>query len=337
MPELPEVESFRRLLVKHCQGKKVVSVELAETGGGSRDGEVDDKVVDQTLTKQDLVERELVGAERLGKHLILEFAGGVDLLFHFGLTGLFKVKGQQAGAVQYLSAKAHKEGEDESWPPKCTKMLFEFEDGIQVAFVDPMRLGKCTKAANPGAKHASLLDLAPDAMHAMPSEVDFCARMEQAGNRVIKTVLLDQASVVCGLGNYLVDDICHHAGVHPNTRRSLLSKEKVLQLRESIVAITSKACECDEKGEDFPKEWLFHGRFDSKADRLAQQKLSGVKEMKIGSRATLFNPKTQVEVKKAEAKEKAAPQPKEKKAKKAAPQTEETAPKETAPKRAKTA
>ncbi|KAH9256528.1 formamidopyrimidine-DNA glycosylase [Batrachochytrium salamandrivorans] len=326
MPELPEVESFRRLLVKHCQGKKVVSVELKETGGGSRDGEVDEKVVDQTLTKEDLVEHKLVGAKRQGKHLILEFSGGVDLLFHFGLTGLFKVKGQQAGAVQYLSAKAHKgEGEDESWPPKCTKLLFEFEDDIQVAFVDPMRLGKCTKAENPGAEHPSLLELAPDAMHAMPSELDFCSLMDRAGNRAIKTILLDQTSVVCGLGNYLVDDICHHAGVHPNTKRSFLSKEKVLQLRESIVAITSKACECDEKGENFPKEWLFHGRFDSKSDKLAQQKISGVKEIKVGGRATFFNPKTQVEIKKV------APQVEDKKA---APQVEETA---SRAKRAKTA
>jgi Formamidopyrimidine-DNA glycosylase N-terminal domain len=45
MPELPEVESARRLLDEHCAGAKICAVNALEAGGGPRDGQFDDVVI----------------------------------------------------------------------------------------------------------------------------------------------------------------------------------------------------------------------------------------------------------------------------------------------------
>ena len=45
MPELPEVERARRLLVEHCVGLKIIKCVAVEQGGGPRDGKFDEIVI----------------------------------------------------------------------------------------------------------------------------------------------------------------------------------------------------------------------------------------------------------------------------------------------------
>src|SRR5947209_9147660 len=79
MPELPDVEGFRRYLARHAQGERIVRVDAP------------DRALVRNRTAPAL-QRELGGAKfaepgRHGKWLIAP-AGGHQILIHFGMTGL---------------------------------------------------------------------------------------------------------------------------------------------------------------------------------------------------------------------------------------------------------
>jgi formamidopyrimidine-DNA glycosylase len=101
MPELPEVESARRLCEAHCVGATVVGVNF------NQDGTFDEKIFAGTTEKEfveALVGRDLLEAKRLGKHMWWEMSGpsspsSLSPLFHLGMTGAMSVEGK--GAMQY--------------------------------------------------------------------------------------------------------------------------------------------------------------------------------------------------------------------------------------------
>lgn len=132
MPELPEVEASRILVSTHCLGLVVESCVANEQGGGPRDGLFDDIIIDEGVSNSKLTEvlvgRTLTRLERRGKQLFFTFAdtkggGGsskkksspapsTSVLFHFGMTGAFAVKGY--GAMKYKAFKV----DEEHWPPR---------------------------------------------------------------------------------------------------------------------------------------------------------------------------------------------------------------------------
>ena len=141
MPELPEVESARMLMEKHCIGSSIAQIDMLETGGGPRSGQFDDKVcdlpIDSYLALQDSV---LQSVHRRGKQLWFKLSGDTSLLWHFGMTGSFVIRGEPI--PEYKSFVVNTS--EQEWPPKFTKCHVKFSNGKELAFCDPRRLGKIT-------------------------------------------------------------------------------------------------------------------------------------------------------------------------------------------------
>ena len=121
MPELPEVEASRALLVENCAQKKITSVIAVEGGGGPRTGLFDDVVhddagVDASVIAGSLEGKRLVDIRRRGKQLWLVLSSPPHLLAHFGMTGSFVVRG--VAPLQYQEFRVH----DEEWPPRFAKV-----------------------------------------------------------------------------------------------------------------------------------------------------------------------------------------------------------------------
>ena len=80
MPELPEVEAARRLLMRSAVGRRIVSVRAAP-----------DPIVFQGVSparvRRSLLGRRIVAAHRHGKHLWLELDSRPWPCFHFGMAG----------------------------------------------------------------------------------------------------------------------------------------------------------------------------------------------------------------------------------------------------------
>ena len=279
MPELPEVERARKVCDEHCVGKRVESVITLEGGGGPRHGIFDDKVLKPGHThmwESALVGSTLTATRRVGKRTIWDFniseasssssspsSHSVSVVLGFGMTGALTVKGVES--QKFKEFKVY----DEIWPPRWTKLELVFEDGTRIAYSDSRRFGKIQLLGvdvDP-LTVAPLKQLAHDPLRMpLPSKKAFSARLKSKAC-VVKAALLNQNFVLCGLGNWLVDDVLFAAGVHPNSLCSSLSDSACSNILQSAHEICKEAVRCDADSERFPKEWLFHKRWGIKKRR----------------------------------------------------------------------
>lgn len=193
MPELPDVESYRKVLESCVQGRLVESVEVRDTG-----------VLHETSPRE--LEKALKGRrfgvpERRGKWLLARTDGEPTLLLHFGMTGRL-VCAAPGDAVQ-----AH------------DRVLISTQGGRRLFFRDQRKLQGLWLARGEPEIEGVIGDQGPDA--ARVGEDEFEASLAARRGR-LKTTLTDQ-SVVAGLGNLLADEILWRAGLRPDTRPNALS------------------------------------------------------------------------------------------------------------------
>ena len=283
MPELPEVDSARHLVETHCKGAQISSFVTSELGGGPRDGLHDEIVFDQnTGTQMDfnaLQGSTLHGIFRQGKQLWMEL-GGASLLVHFGMTGSFVIKGEPIPQYKSFEIKdgEGKEGgekEEMKWPPKFTKMLLLFDNGKELAFCDPRRIGRIRLGPSNPRSVEPISKLAPDPMmwnKTIPT--DFVRRMRSFSTNV-KSVLLDQEKLVSGVGNWVADEVLYQAGIHPATKCKELTVSKATELGQKLIDVCEKACACTCNHISFPEMWLFHYRWGKKKKNAVDKDFHG--------------------------------------------------------------
>ena len=191
MPELPDVESYRRFFERHATGRTVAGLSADPT------------VVRNTTPAA--LERALAGrtfAEpgRHGKWLL----GGTDgpaLLLHFGMTGELAWSGE--------IPERHRHD----------RLILELEGGDELRYRNMRKLGGIWLAHDREETDAVLGALGPDALGL--GRRSFLERLSGRRGQV-KAALLDQ-SFVAGIGNLLADEILWQARLHPKRRIETLS------------------------------------------------------------------------------------------------------------------
>jgi formamidopyrimidine-DNA glycosylase len=222
MPELPEVETIRRLIERELIGRRLLAVDLT-LPKLVRDSPIADlgQLVGETLQR----------ADRRAKVLITHWSSDLSLLAHFKLAGqLAIVRGDGARLVA-----GHPVPSPEGpLPHKATHLTLRFDDGAIAYYSDIRQFGwwrlMPTSAV---AETIASFRFGPEGTRADgfgPEEL--AARL--ARRRIgIKPALLDQR-VVAGLGNIYVDEALHRARIHPATPANSLSADDVSRLREAI-------------------------------------------------------------------------------------------------------
>ncbi|MFF4832257.1 Fpg/Nei family DNA glycosylase [Streptomyces sp. NPDC001315] len=193
MPELPDVEGFRKVLESCAKGRVIERVDVRDAGvlhGVSR-----------RRLREALEGRRFTEPERHGKWLLARTGDGPTLMLHFGMTGRL-VCGRPDDA-----AEAH------------DRVLFTVSGDRQLRYRDQRKLQGLWLADDDSDVARLLDDQGPDAM-AVDRE-DFEAALSARRGRV-KTVLTDQ-SVLAGLGNLLADEILWRAGLSPARRANDLT------------------------------------------------------------------------------------------------------------------
>lgn len=208
MPELPEVESLRRYLVREgVVGRKIETVELEdkpspESGTGAISG------VDQ------LSGRTITGFERRGKQLAAVLDNGV-LGLHMGMTGQVNVLDQDEPA------------------PRFTRAVFTMNSGLRMALVDPRRWAKLQYFSTLAQAFRSL---GPDALDPEFSGKKFAESFEGRSTQ-IKLLLLNQ-SIIAGVGNIYADEALHRVNISPARRANDVPivgyKQLLAAIRESL-------------------------------------------------------------------------------------------------------
>ncbi len=219
MPELPEVETARRVIADRALRRRIAGVDDADTFvcRPHSPGQLRDALTGRTLT----------AARRRGKTIWCETSGigrstrpGPDLGIHLGMSGRIVVvsgSGQAAGGGEPCRRDAQ--------PRKAewNRFTLEFADGGSLVLFDKRRLGRIW--LNP-----DIDALGPDAGEVTLSEF---RDLIMKGTIAVKARLLDQ-SKIAGVGNLLADEALWQARVPPAARVNRLQPEDADRLYRAL-------------------------------------------------------------------------------------------------------
>ena len=297
MPELPEVEAQRRLLERHVCGCRIEVVASNEQGNGPRHGLFDDKIiaegVDEKTLSRALLGKTVGAACRRGKQLWIELCEGGKpcgaLLIHLGMTGCLLVRGHTAPTYKNF------EPGSEEWPPRFTKLelVLRGPDGeARLAYTDPRRFGRLLLRSADPLTEPPLRLLAADPVIGPPSVEEFAHAL--SGLRApIKAVLLDQNRVVCGVGNWIADEVLYQARIVPSVPSDRLSTDQYAALHAALLHVTNLACACEADYRQFPKGWLFHHRWANQTSGSISSPIGRIHFETVGGRTTAYVPAVQ--------------------------------------------
>lgn len=210
MPELPEVETTRRGLTPHCQGKRITEVRI-------RNHSLRWPV--PTALPEILGQKKLREISRRGKYLLFEFSHGT-LLVHLGMSGSMRVMPSSAVPEKHDHI-------DLCFGKNCLR------------FNDPRRFGCFLWTEEPVTQHTLISHLGPE-----PLAEDFCADYLYARSRkrsqAIKTLIMD-SKIVVGVGNIYANEALFLAGIHPLKPAGKISRAKYALLVEKIKHVLASA------------------------------------------------------------------------------------------------
>lgn len=191
MPELPEVESVRRALVR----QRLRGVRIARVRGSGKPlrlGHAAPIVALGRATRG----RTVTEVRRLGKYLLIDIDGPHVILVHLGMSGNLWVRPRRT-----------------PWAPH-THVVLELADGRDLRFVDPRRFGLVDLMLRAKERdHPSLHGLGPDPIAETVAAGHLWARAEGKTGPV-KTFILDQR-VIAGVGNIYASEALWLARIPP--------------------------------------------------------------------------------------------------------------------------
>jgi formamidopyrimidine-DNA glycosylase len=229
VPELPEVETYRRTLERHASGETVSAVVVRDAG-------VLSGITPHRLHRA-LRGRTLRAALRHGKIVFADLGPGPWLVLRFGMTGDLVPLGK---------------GDPE---PRFARVLFAFDGGKAVAFSDSRKFGSVALARSPATYLAAGL-VGPDALSVPPAAFAARAALRRAP---IKAVLLDQ-SLLAGVGNLYADEALFQAGLHPATPAERLGPERLRRLHAVVRRVLARALALEVDWSRLPRSWLLRVR-----------------------------------------------------------------------------
>jgi formamidopyrimidine-DNA glycosylase len=227
VPELPEVETYRRFFAKHAAGRTVRAVVVLDPAIVRNAAPAD---VGRTLAG-----RELEEPRRHGKWLVCP-AGSPALLFHFGMTGDLVWSGNEPERHRH------------------DRLVLVFDEG-ELRYRNMRRLGGVWLARDEDELKALLGGLGPDALEVERNEFLELLSRRRGG---VKAVLMDQR-LVAGIGNLVADEVLWQARIHPRRRVEDLDASDRARLFRTIRRILAVAVE-DFDYLERRKRWLGHVR-----------------------------------------------------------------------------
>jgi formamidopyrimidine-DNA glycosylase len=231
MPELPEVEIYKRYFARHALKQPISRVEVRDERvlGNIRAGKLGRALRDHAFTRVD----------RHGKHLFAE-CSGIWVHFHFGMSG-------DLGYYQ-----------DRVDEPRFARTVFHFRNGAHLAFEDMRLFGTIDLTSSPAAfieEHG----LGPDPLDARFSLADF-RRLLERRRGAIKSLLMSQ-DVLAGIGNLYADETLHRSAIHPRRPADHLKPDEAKELYTAMRRVLREAIARRVAGRELPRRsFILHRR-----------------------------------------------------------------------------
>jgi formamidopyrimidine-DNA glycosylase len=265
VPELPEVETIRRQLAPHLEGRRLEALEVLDPRWcePAEPGALGDAARGRSIDR----------VWRRGKYLVLELEGDVHLVMHLRMTGNLLLSSDGADRP-HLRAR------------------LSLDSGDSVLFVDVRRFGTGVVLLGSEARDAYF-----DArLGVEPLSPDFTAEALRAlarGRRApVKAFLLTQERLA-GVGNIYADEALFRARIHPLRPVGTLRRPQIEALRDAVIesleaGIDAKGATIDDfRNADgaegrFQDEFLVYGRADEPCVRCG----SPIRKLRAAGRGT---------------------------------------------------
>ena len=206
MPELPEVETVRRVLEPQLAGRliKKTVVNRPEVIGWPRPERFCEGVAEQHIT----------GLERRGKFLLVCLAGGT-VVVHLRMTG--RLVAVPSGFPE----------------EKHTHVVFHLDNGTELRFIDTRRFGKLWWIPDGEEDRFSGLGKLGPEPFGTAVDAGYLRAVCGTRKRAVKECLLDQ-SIIAGIGNIYADEILFASHIRPDKPARSLSEAEWKSLAKTI-------------------------------------------------------------------------------------------------------
>jgi formamidopyrimidine-DNA glycosylase len=265
MPELPDIEIFRRLVERDCIGLTVSTIDVVDTACLVA-------TTPASITRR-LERHRLERADRHGKVLFLGFGEAGVLAMHFGPSGSLGVIVGEAALPSYV------------------RLRMDLSGGSRIAFLDRRRIGRIQLVASI-EKSVAESQLGPDTLD-RAFDAPALARSLEKTRTPIKLALIDQ-SRFAGIGNTYSDEILFRARLHPARPAKSLDAAETRSLMRSIRHVLCTAIACDPTQPRFrerlPRSFLLPQR--QPGGRCPRDE-TPLERITLGGRTATFCPKCQ--------------------------------------------
>ncbi len=211
MPELPEVETTRRGLAPHLEGRVVTGVVLRRP---------DLRWPIPAEVSSHLPGRRITAVRRRAKYLLLDTDAGDSALLHLGMSGMLRVLPAATPAGVHDHAD------------------LTLDSGRVLRFTDPRRFG-CLLWQPAGSEHPLLRGLGPEPL-SDAFDGDWLFARSRGRSAPVKAFLMDQRIVV-GVGNIYAAESLFRAGIHPLRAAGRVSRARYAALADAARAILAHA------------------------------------------------------------------------------------------------
>lgn len=217
MPELPEVETVRRMLAEHIPGRRIAKAIVSRH-----------RLRSETLAglPRRLEGRAFAAPRRTGKFLFLDLDDEHTLLSHLGMSG------------RWLFAAAGEDSLDASMPH--VHLRLDFADRSRLWYQDIRRFGMLRLVPLSGLSgDPSVRLLGPDPLEHPPTTESLFAGARRS-RVAVKTFLLDQRKLA-GIGNIYASEILHRSRVDPRRLAGRVTREEWSRIAPEITRVLGDA------------------------------------------------------------------------------------------------
>lgn len=255
MPELPDVEVFRKEVAEDTIGEVISSISVGTP-------KMLKFITPSKLTLK-LANKKITATKRHGKNLFIKTKDGSFVRLHFGMTG-------------YLEF-----GYENDKLPKHTALCLHFKSGKRLLFIDPRKFGAIEYIDN-FSDFLNKAHIGPDIETLNLKEFE---KLLLKRHGQLKPALMDQ-SLMSGLGNVYTDEMLFQAKIHPEIAIGKLSHKDMALMFKKMKVIIKEAIKDHAERALMPDKYLIHRRH--KGDKCLQCH-KGIIQMKtVGGRSTYF-------------------------------------------------
>ncbi len=216
MPELPEVETYARLLRPQLVGRCFTDVSVTWSRMVA--------IPEAPKLPDRLRGLKIQSVDRRGKYLKLGLNSEAYLLIHLKMSGRLRI-------------------EPSTLPPQPhDRVRFGLDDNRELRFNDARKFGRIYLLSPADQDRSPLRQLGPEPLDERFTTEEFAQRFRRRVG-AIKPLLLNQG-FIAGLGNIYVDESLFRAHIHPLRKVNTLTEGEIEALYWAIRDILQRSIDC---------------------------------------------------------------------------------------------